>query len=134
MNGIVSMRNLGCSLLLWFGATTTLAAEEFDRVVAPFFKAHCVKCHGPEKQKGKVTLHNVDGGLAAGKSLERWELILEVLESGEMPPEEETERPDAAAVAKDTGCDSSMRIIASGSALMKLGSQADIAAGTRVST
>ena len=98
MNGIVSMRNLGCGLLLWLGATTTLAAEEFDRVVAPFFKAHCVKCHGPEKQKGKVTLHNVDSGLAAGKSLERWELILEVLESGEMPPEEEAERPDAAKV------------------------------------
>ena len=102
MKGIVSMRNLGCSLLLWFGVMTTLAAEEFDRVVAPFFKAHCVKCHGPEKQKGKVTLHNVDGGLAAGKSLERWELILEVLESGEMPPEEETERPDAAAVGAVT--------------------------------
>ena len=98
MKGIVSMRNLGCSLLLWFGVMTTLAAEEFDRFVAPFFKAHCVKCHGPEKQKGKVTLHNVDSGLAAGKSLERWELILEVLESGEMPPEEEMERPDAAAV------------------------------------
>ena len=102
MNEIVSMRNLGCGLLLWLGATTTLAAEEFDRVVAPFFKTHCVKCHGPEKQKGKVTLHNVDGGLAAGKSLERWELILEVLESGEMPPEEETERPDAAAVGAVT--------------------------------
>ena len=102
MKGIVSMRNLGCSLLLWFGVMTTLAAEEFDRVVAPFFKTHCVKCHGPEKQKGKVTLHNVDSGLAAGKSLERWELILEVLESGEMPPEEEAERPDAAAVGAVT--------------------------------
>ena len=102
MKGIVSMRNLGCGLLLWFGVMTTLAAEEFDRVVAPFFKTHCVKCHGPEKQKGKVTLHNVDGGLAAGKSLERWELILEVLESGEMPPEEEAERPDAAAVGAVT--------------------------------
>ena len=102
MKGIVSMRNLGCSLLLWFGVMTMLAAEEFDRVVAPFFKAHCVKCHGLEKQKGKVTLHNVDSGLAAGKSLERWELILEVLESGEMPPEEEAERPDAAAVVAVT--------------------------------
>ena len=96
------MRNLGCSLLLMFGVMTTLAAEEFDRVVGPFFKAHCVKCHGPEKQKGKVTLHNVDSGLAAGKSLERWELILEVLESGEMPPEEEAERPDAAKVGAVT--------------------------------
>ena len=102
MKGIFSMRNLGCSLLLWFGVMTTLVAEEFDRVVGPFFKAHCVKCHGPEKQKGKVTLHNVDSGLAAGKSLERWELILEVLESGEMPPEEEAERPDAAKVGAVT--------------------------------
>ena len=102
MNGIVSRRSLGCGLLWGLGATTTLAAEEFDRVVAPFFKAHCVKCHGPEKQKGKVMLHNVDGGLAAGKSLERWELILEVLESGEMPPEEEAERPDPAKVGAVT--------------------------------
>ena len=47
-------------------------------------------------------MHNVDSGLAAGKSLERWELILEVLESGEMPPEEEAERPDAAAVGAVT--------------------------------
>ena len=38
MKGIVSMRNLGCSLLLWFGVTTTLAAEEFDRVVGPFLR------------------------------------------------------------------------------------------------
>ena len=102
MRGIVSVRNLGFGLLLWLGATTTLSGEEFDRVVVPFFRAHCVKCHGPEKQKGKVTLHNVDSGLAAGKSLERWELILEVLESGEMPPEEEAERPDAAKVGAVT--------------------------------
>ena len=61
----------------------------FDSVVSVFFKANCVKCHGPEKAKGKVTLHNLDGDLGGGKMLERWELILDVLKAGEMPPEEE---------------------------------------------
>ena len=65
----------------------------FDSVVSVFFKANCVKCHGPEKAKGKVTLHDLDGDLAGGKMLQRWELILDVLKAGEMPPEEEKSRP-----------------------------------------
>ena len=52
MKGIVSMRNLGCGLLLWLGATTTLAAESLTES-SRLFKTHCVKCHGPEKQKGR---------------------------------------------------------------------------------
>jgi len=65
----------------------------FDSVVAVFFKANCVKCHGPEKAKGKVTLHDLDGDLGKGKALKRWELILDVLKAGDMPPEEEMTRP-----------------------------------------
>ena len=64
-----------------------------DSVVTVFFKAICVKCHGPEKAKGKVTLHDLDGDLGKGKALKRGELILEVLKAGEMPPEEEKSRP-----------------------------------------
>jgi hypothetical protein len=75
----------------------------FDSVVAPFFKANCVKCHGQKKAKGKVTLHDLDGNLAGEKNLERWELILDVLQAGEMPPEEEENQPsglDRAATVK----------------------------------
>ena len=61
--------------------------------VLPFFHNHCTKCHGPEKSKGKITVHTLDGDLSAGHGLEHWEAILEVLESGEMPPEDE-EQPD----------------------------------------
>jgi len=64
--------------------------------VAPFFEKHCVQCHGPEKSKGKITLHSLDGDLSAGQELERWELILEMLESGEMPPEDEPQPDDGA--------------------------------------
>ena len=67
----------------------------FEDVVAPFFKANCVKCHGQKKAKGKVTLHDLDGNLAGEKNLERWELILDVLHASEMPPEEEENQPSA---------------------------------------
>jgi len=70
--------------------------------VKPFFEEHCFQCHGPEKSKGDITLHSLDGDLLAGLELERWELVLEVLKSGEMPPEDELQPSDErkSAVAK----------------------------------
>jgi hypothetical protein len=63
----------------------------FDASVKPLFEQYCIKCHGPDKSKGKITLHTLDGDLAsgAGGELERWEKILEVLKHEEMPPEDE---------------------------------------------
>ncbi len=65
--------------------------------IKPFFETYCIKCHGPEKSKGKITLHTLDGNLAAGAGgeMERWEKILGVIKSGEMPPEDE-KQPSAA--------------------------------------
>lgn len=51
-----------------------------------FFAQNCVKCHGPEKQKGKVRLDKPIGALFAEEEL--LETIATVLEAGEMPPEE----------------------------------------------
>jgi mono/diheme cytochrome c family protein len=59
--------------------------EGYKSHVAPFFEEHCVDCHGPQKNKGKITLHSLDGDLAEGYEMGRWELILEMLESGEIP-------------------------------------------------
>ena len=90
------------TLCLWVGVGTAFAeippgAEGFKAEVKPFFETYCIECHGPEKSKGKITLHTLDGDLAAGADgeLERWERILEVLESGEMPPEDEPQPSEA---------------------------------------
>ena len=96
------------SLLFHTASTATRAADipagsaGFKAKVLPFFKTHCIKCHGTTKSKGKITLHSLDGDLSAGQELEHWETILDVLESGEMPPEEETQprQADREAVAK----------------------------------
>lgn len=63
--------------------------DEYKKLVKPFFETHCVRCHGPSENKGMITLHSLDGDLSSGQELDRWESILDVLESGEMPPEDE---------------------------------------------
>ena len=51
-----------------------------------FFTKHCVECHGPEKQKGKVRLDLGVDALFADADLPG--TVVAVLEAGEMPPED----------------------------------------------
>ena len=60
-----------------------------------FLAQNCVKCHGPEEQKGKVRLDRSVGVLFANEDL--LETIAAVLEAGEMPPER---APQPTAVAR----------------------------------
>jgi hypothetical protein len=50
-----------------------------------FFTQHCVKCHGPKKQMGKVRLDRSLDALFSDADL--LETVVSVLEAGEMPPE-----------------------------------------------
>ena len=50
-----------------------------------FFTQHCVKCHGPKKQMGKVRLDRSLDALLSDADL--LETVVSVLEAGEMPPE-----------------------------------------------
>ena len=70
--------------------------------IARFFESNCIKCHGVEKSKGKVTLHDIRHDFGNDEGLEHWELILDVLQNGEMPPEEETQRPSKKEVSNVT--------------------------------
>lgn len=82
--------------LFTFGAAPIAPdTDGYDARVRPFFKAHCIKCHGPDKSKGELTLHTFDGDLASGRGLERWEDVLDALKLGEMPPEGEPQPGEA---------------------------------------
>src|SRR4051812_12392461 len=70
---------------------------DFDRDVRPVLAAHCVKCHGPEKQKGglrlddrKAALEGGDGGavIVPGKSADSRlvHAVAGVVEDEKMPP------------------------------------------------
>ena len=66
-----------------------VASSQNPSEVKTFFKNYCIDCHGPKKSKGKITVHSMNFDLAKGFELDKWEDILEVLKSGEMPPEDE---------------------------------------------
>ncbi len=81
---------------------TELHSDEIPRGVqghashiAPFFKQQCVRCHGDSKQKGEITLHDLPGDFSADPDVDRWEAVLEMLDRGEMPPEDQPQ-PTAA--------------------------------------
>ena len=46
------------------------AAQKADyaKVVQPIFDAHCVSCHGPKKEKGKLRLDTLEATLKGGKN------------------------------------------------------------------
>jgi len=67
-------------------------------IVRPFLQRHCVACHGEEKPKGDVRLDQVDDLVTAEISRETWSRVLNVLESGEMPPKKRP-RPSRAEIA-----------------------------------
>lgn len=65
--------------------------DTFHAVVKPLLQAHCVKCHGPEKQKGEVRLDDLTAD--TGRDAERWQSVESQLRDGLMPPKKEP-RPD----------------------------------------
>ena len=53
------------------------------------FKEHCISCHGTEKQKGKFRVDDLPFSITDVATAERWQKILNAMNSGDMPPEEE---------------------------------------------
>ena len=85
------------TLLQW--QSTSACSEEklvFEKDVAPLLKTHCLKCHGPDKRESgfdvrrRFTLLNggdTGAGIVPGNPSKS--LMIERIEAGEMPPEEE---------------------------------------------
>src|SRR5207253_10856983 len=95
--GLFAARVVGWNLL---ANLDTLAAQgdakkaatvdaPLDKVVAPFVAKHCVVCHGNQKKpKGGLSLHNYKDEKGLLKDRKVWASVLQMLGSGEMPPQE----------------------------------------------
>ena len=57
---------------------------------------HCLKCHGAEKPKGKFRLDDLPFTITNIETAEKWQKVLNSLNSGEMPPEDEKQPASAA--------------------------------------
>lgn len=61
-----------------------------------FFAANCLQCHGADTAEAGVRLDDIPLAIDTVATAERWQKVLTVLNSGEMPPPEEP-RPEAQA-------------------------------------
>lgn len=94
-------QHLPIAALLYLAITLSAAlqaapAEAVDRRVRAFFNTHCLKCHGPDEQKADFRVDQLTVSTTATDA-EYWQLVLDNLNLGEMPPEGEP-RPPADAV------------------------------------
>lgn len=60
------------------------------------FQETCVSCHGPEKQKGKFRLDDLPFEIKDIETAEKWQKVLNQMNSGDMPPEDEKQPANAA--------------------------------------
>ena len=79
-----------CLTVLWLCASSHVATSEvhFPQEHQTFFKKHCLDCHDSATQEGGVDLEALSFTIATIEQAERWQKVLNVLNSGEMPPED----------------------------------------------
>jgi hypothetical protein len=65
----------------------------FREAVRPFLDTYCLRCHGPEKPKGDINLGAYTSAESVAKDLPHWDLVVEQLDAGTMPPAKAKARP-----------------------------------------
>mgnify|MGYP001429446993 CR=1 FL=1 len=83
------------SILLLAAASIGSAAEPFEA----FLTKHCVSCHGPKKKKGDLRLDKLSRDFKSGIDGHLWAEVVENINAGEMPPEDEPQ-PTADEIGK----------------------------------
>ncbi|MEK0447685.1 MAG: hypothetical protein RLZZ399_3006 [Verrucomicrobiota bacterium] len=99
------------------------APPDFASDLQPYLAKHCLRCHDAKKQKGDLRIDTLSPQIGL-KDTSQWAEIVSRITSGEMPPEDEKERPSTAENA---------RVIEWISARIKEGEAARLAKRDRVS-
>ncbi|MDF1751723.1 MAG: DUF1592 domain-containing protein [Verrucomicrobiales bacterium] len=60
-------------------------AEPFEA----FLTKHCVSCHGPDKEKGHLRIDELSRDFRLGADSHLWAEVIEQINAGDMPPEDE---------------------------------------------
>ena len=74
-------------LLLLGGALVGHSAEPYEA----FVEQHCLRCHGPEKEKGELRIDRLSRDFKLGADTHHWAEMMEQVNSGEMPPKKDKE-------------------------------------------
>lgn len=83
------------------GDAQCVMAGEVDPQVTTFLKRYCVECHGATKPKADFRVDALKIAANAADA-ENWQLVLDILQLGEMPPKD-AKQPTPAEVEQVTG-------------------------------
>lgn len=64
-------------------------ADGFPSDIAPLLAKHCSRCHGDKVREGNLSIRQLDPDFVNGDDADRWHEVLNRLNVGEMPPEDE---------------------------------------------
>jgi Protein of unknown function (DUF1592)/Protein of unknown function (DUF1588)/Protein of unknown function (DUF1587)/Protein of unknown function (DUF1585)/Protein of unknown function (DUF1595)/Planctomycete cytochrome C len=73
-------------IVLTFLVMVSFADAAVPPPVSGFMQTYCIDCHGPKKQKGDFRVDELKISATAADA-ENWQLVLDNLHRGEMPPE-----------------------------------------------
>lgn len=79
----------------WSSPGTQIDASVFKSKVLPFLDEYCIGCHGSEKQKGERRFDQIEFPIANDDTLIDFQDILDLMNLGDMPPEDEEQPGDA---------------------------------------
>jgi len=96
------MRYTAFCLFLLLHATVIASAArsaevdkaDFDQAVGGYFRQHCIRCHGAEKQEGEFRIDTLSKEVGL-KDTALWAEVRERISAGEMPPEDVKQPPTA---------------------------------------
>lgn len=101
-SSFAAARLLTASLAL---AGAARGAEPFEA----FLEKHCIRCHGPEKEKGDLRLDQLSRDFKLGVDSHHWAEAIENVNSGEMPPNKEKKPTQEEIAAFVTNLDSLLK-------------------------
>lgn len=88
-------------MLVWFGSTAGAqdtvdqTSATFAKDVKPFLTRHCLKCHDAKRASAGFRIDELPTDFQAAKAADRWKEVMDKINLGEMPPEDEPQ-PKAA--------------------------------------
>ncbi|MEZ6131070.1 MAG: DUF1592 domain-containing protein [Planctomycetaceae bacterium] len=87
-------------LIVSVGFASVVNAQE---PMEDFLKKHCLRCHGPDSEEGELRIDLLSRDFKSGTDSHLWAEVIERINAGEMPPEDEpqpTQEEISAFVAK----------------------------------
>src|SRR5579871_4407163 len=61
-------------------------AKQYSDEVRPLLQKYCLDCHSTKARKGSLDLERFATAAEVRKDLKPWQMLLEQVEAGEMPP------------------------------------------------